>query len=531
MIQWPNIGLYGELIKCVDDIIAALNTNFFLLDILVQANFNGFVENEAALPEDAAEGDTYINEETGEINSLRNGEWVIISAQTGWRAWLRDTNELWYYDGTEWLLFSQEFISSIGSSTDDALVRWDGTTGKFIQNSIVTLTDAGIMAGLVELNVETINSDEIFTDEIESNRSATDLLETALLDAEYQAVTVPTGSITLATPTKLVVKLQSAIDEINSITPPTIGSLNRFHVLVNERASDEILLNNSSGNIRTGTGEDLPMLPGSSVWIMYDKVLNLWRVVGGSGSGSGGGTVPTVYEVLASGSATFTLPIDPVLEDNIQVYDGGVRQSPSHFTLAGLNITLDYIPVTGNEMLFVIGEVNTINVPANNSVSTIKIQDNSITNPKMANNSISTNNIIADAVTNAKLADDAVTALKIETSLRKTLIPALSTAVALPTVDNTAAQFAHGLGVIPSRYTVHLVCNTAQHGYAVGDVVDVTSNCDGDGGRAYSTYANSTTVNIMASYWSAGLYIKNRLGGGGVNITAASWRLVFRAWA
>ena len=32
-----------------------------------------------------------------------------------------------------------------GSSTDDALVKYDGTTGKLVQNSNATLTDAGTL--------------------------------------------------------------------------------------------------------------------------------------------------------------------------------------------------------------------------------------------------------------------------------------------------------------------------------------------------------------------------------------------------
>ena len=33
-----------------------------------------------------------------------------------------------------------------GSSTDDALAKYDGTTGKAVQNSNATLTDAGTLS-------------------------------------------------------------------------------------------------------------------------------------------------------------------------------------------------------------------------------------------------------------------------------------------------------------------------------------------------------------------------------------------------
>ncbi len=38
-------------------------------------------------------------------------------------------------------------VSGPGSSTDNAIVRWDGTTGATVQNSGVTVSDVGVFAG------------------------------------------------------------------------------------------------------------------------------------------------------------------------------------------------------------------------------------------------------------------------------------------------------------------------------------------------------------------------------------------------
>lgn len=38
------------------------------------------------------------------------------------------------------------------SSTDDAIVRWDGTGGRLVQNSTTTLSDAGVLAGISEIS-------------------------------------------------------------------------------------------------------------------------------------------------------------------------------------------------------------------------------------------------------------------------------------------------------------------------------------------------------------------------------------------
>ena len=50
-------------------------------------------------------------------------------------------------------------LDDIGTSTDNALVRWDGVAGEAVQNSLVTLDDAGIMTGLTQLSVDNLTLD------------------------------------------------------------------------------------------------------------------------------------------------------------------------------------------------------------------------------------------------------------------------------------------------------------------------------------------------------------------------------------
>jgi len=59
------------------------------------------------------------------------------------------------YNGTEWNAIGEYYeLASTGdvvgpaSATDNAVVRFDGTTGKLIQNGSVTISDAGVIAGL-----------------------------------------------------------------------------------------------------------------------------------------------------------------------------------------------------------------------------------------------------------------------------------------------------------------------------------------------------------------------------------------------
>lgn len=50
-------------------------------------------------------------------------------------------------------------VTGPGSSTDNALTRFDGTTGKLIQNSVGILSDVGALSGLTLLDVDNIRTD------------------------------------------------------------------------------------------------------------------------------------------------------------------------------------------------------------------------------------------------------------------------------------------------------------------------------------------------------------------------------------
>lgn len=45
------------------------------------------------------------------------------------------------------------------SSTDEAFARFDSTTGKLLMDGVVTSTDAGVVAGITQLNVDNVRVD------------------------------------------------------------------------------------------------------------------------------------------------------------------------------------------------------------------------------------------------------------------------------------------------------------------------------------------------------------------------------------
>jgi hypothetical protein len=50
-------------------------------------------------------------------------------------------------------------LDDTGSSTDNAVVRWDGTAGAAVQNSGVTVSDTDVVAGVTQLNVDNLRLD------------------------------------------------------------------------------------------------------------------------------------------------------------------------------------------------------------------------------------------------------------------------------------------------------------------------------------------------------------------------------------
>lgn len=84
---------------------------------------------------------------------------------------------------------------------------------------------------------------------------------------------------------------------------------------------------------------------------------------------------------------------------------------------------------------------------------------------------------------------------------------------------------AHGLGVEPTFYFPYLVCKTAEPGYGIGDHTPLLA---ATGNFATSVVPDPTIITVRFS--SGSPYVANKSSGGTVNIVAANWKLVVRAW-
>ncbi len=131
-------------------------------------------------------------------------------------------------------------------------------------------------------------------------------------------------------------------------------------------------------------------------------------------------------------------------------------------------------------------------------------------------------------ITGAKLAAASVSTSKLDATLTAMIVGVISSEITFPT-DNADAVFTHGLGAVPSRYSVVLRCKTFDVGYTVGSEVNITSNLDGDGARITTSFADATNIVINSNSWSS-YYVKNQGAPNGTPITPASWKIVMRAW-
>ena len=121
-------------------------------------------------------------------------------------------------------------ISTIGSSTDNAVTRWDGTGGTAIQNSTVTISDTGEISGArktVTIYTTNANLTSAQSDSIISNKGATALvtytLPTPSSGLRYEFFVDGYTGITVATNTSGVYIEVDGYLSVNSFTSYTTG--------------------------------------------------------------------------------------------------------------------------------------------------------------------------------------------------------------------------------------------------------------------------------------------------------------------
>ena len=110
-------------------------------------------------------------------------------------------------------------------------------------------------------------------------------------------------------------------------------------------------------------------------------------------------------------TVNFTLRDAPATTSAILVFVGGIRQQTDSYTLSSTTLQFTEAPPTGtnNIQVLFLGIGTTTTVPADGTVSTIKIASQAVTGDKLGLNSIGGNAITALAITGDKIGLTAIT--------------------------------------------------------------------------------------------------------------------------
>jgi len=164
----------------------------------------------------------------------------------------------------------------------------------------------------------------------------------------------------------------------------------------------------------------------SSTTLTFDTApANSTKVIAYTIGGVVMGKASTVDTFNGNASTTaFTLSLDPVKEENTQVYVGGVYQPKGTYAVSGTTLTFSEAPPSGTGNIeVVINQITTLtDVGANavtatsiaaNAVGSAEIAANSVDSSELVTGSIDTIHIGDDQVTNAKLAVNSVSATEL----------------------------------------------------------------------------------------------------------------------
>lgn len=195
-------------------------------------------------------------------------------------------------------------VTGPASSTDNALARFNQTTGKIIKNSVAILGDGGTLTGLTDIQVDDPAADGIklsvtnrgvldrTTDRgVEFLRPSSNVLDLSLKGRDILlsgSTTLPVSVNSTTTGSNAgvnsgnfsnVVLTNSGLISIQGIVAKTNGSL---LILTNNTGNDVEILNNAS-NILTGTDGDITFRNRTSLILTYTTEFNRWIVIGGTG--------------------------------------------------------------------------------------------------------------------------------------------------------------------------------------------------------------------------------------------------------
>lgn len=172
---------------------------------------------------------------------------------------------VYYWTGSTWLsLIPASVVSGVVSATDNALVRWDGTTGTAIQNSTATLSDTGLLStsnllvsGLTASTVPYLDASKQLTSSSVTPTQlgyldATSSIQTQLngKQANGNYITALTGDVTAAGPGSS----SATVATVGGKTAAAVsGSVDATSAATSSNTASTIVKRDASGNFSAGT--------------------------------------------------------------------------------------------------------------------------------------------------------------------------------------------------------------------------------------------------------------------------------------
>lgn len=120
----------------------------------------------------------------------------------------------------------------------------------------------------------------------------------------------------------------------------------------------------------------------------------------------------TVFNLTVAGSA-----VSAGSAQNLIISVDGIIQEPqASFTVGGSTLSFTEAPNTASTFFgILLGSVAQVGVPSDDTVSSAKLQNNAVTEPKIAANAVTTAKIQNAAITNDKIADSTISNSKLTT--------------------------------------------------------------------------------------------------------------------
>jgi hypothetical protein len=220
--------------------------------------------------------------------------------------------------------------------------------------------------------------------------------------------------------------------EINNLSNVTTGGAFNHNAYNGDGSTTDFTLSKAPGSdtdlivFIDGVYQNSDAFNVSSTTLSFDTApANGTKVIAYTIGGVVMGKTMVVDTLDGDGSTTaFTLSMDPVQEENTQVYVGGVYQPKGTYSLSGTTLTFSEAPPTGTDNIEVnISQVTTLTEVGANSVSSTAIAANAVGSAEIAANSVDSSELVTgsidtihigdDQVTNAKLAVNSVSAVEL----------------------------------------------------------------------------------------------------------------------